>query len=358
MKTIVYLTGNIENGKCYIGIHDVEDPNKWDGYYGNGIYRTKGNTVKNNKELFPRAIRKYGYDAFRRFTIKVCDSREEAMELERQLVDLNFISRDDTYNMVVGGDTPPVTKKEVYQYTLTGEYVRSFESIREAANHLEIPESCIGRAVLDRGISKGFYWTDVRVDHLDVLSQRTTIQNVPIYLYNPSDGGLIHEFPSMSSTATFLDVRLSSVQKALRSGSRVGGYIPSKVKYDKYPVKHVVRKRVNDKVYQYDLQGCFIAEYDNTRAACNHLGLKTNKISAAIRQLTKFGGFYWSWEKQDCIHVPKEQVVRKIGRYDKEGNLLEVFNTVRECRKQYSNCSKVLQGLAAHCKGFYFRYIE
>ena len=49
---------------------------------------------------------------------------------------------------------------------------------------------------------------------------------------------------------------------------------------------------------------------------------------------------------------------RKVGRYDFEGNLLETFDTVRECRKQYANVSKVLKGTASHCKGFVFKYIE
>jgi len=36
-KTIVYLTVNTVNKKIYIGIHDTENPDKFDGYIGNGI---------------------------------------------------------------------------------------------------------------------------------------------------------------------------------------------------------------------------------------------------------------------------------------------------------------------------------
>jgi hypothetical protein len=36
-KTIVYLTVNTVNKKIYIGIHDTENPDKFDGYIGNKI---------------------------------------------------------------------------------------------------------------------------------------------------------------------------------------------------------------------------------------------------------------------------------------------------------------------------------
>ena len=46
---------------------------------------------------------------------------------------------------------------------------------------------------------------------------------------------------------------------------------------------------------------------------------------------------------------------RKVGQYDKDGNLIRVFETVRECRKQFGNVSRVLSGKANHCKGFVFK---
>lgn len=48
---------------------------------------------------------------------------------------------------------------------------------------------------------------------------------------------------------------------------------------------------------------------------------------------------------------------KKIGQYDKEGNLIKIYNTVRECRKDFGNVSKVLKGLVAHCKGYTFKYV-
>ena len=49
----------------------------------------------------------------------------------------------------------------------------------------------------------------------------------------------------------------------------------------------------------------------------------------------------------------------KVGRFDTKGNLLEVFETMTDCRKAgYTNANKVLQGLRAQCKGYVFKYLD
>jgi hypothetical protein len=44
------------------------------------------------------AVKKYGVKNFKRITLKVCDSLDEALKEESRLVDYNFIKRKDTYN--------------------------------------------------------------------------------------------------------------------------------------------------------------------------------------------------------------------------------------------------------------------
>lgn len=66
MKYIVYITINLCNGKFYIGVHKT-NPDIFDGYIGNGIYRDSN--IKSKKNGFHAAVKKYGYDNFRRTTI-------------------------------------------------------------------------------------------------------------------------------------------------------------------------------------------------------------------------------------------------------------------------------------------------
>lgn len=83
---IVYKTTNNVNGKIYIGVYGGTR----DDYYGSG-------------SLLRKAFSKYGKENFSRQTLYEFDSLEEAYKKEAEIVDLDFIKRDDTYNLQVGG---------------------------------------------------------------------------------------------------------------------------------------------------------------------------------------------------------------------------------------------------------------
>lgn len=155
-KTIVYLTVNIKNFKIYIGVHDViGDPYKFDFYYGDGINKRNG-LPKHPKTPFQRAIKKYGFDSFIRFTLVVCENRKQALDIESLIVDEDFIKRSDTYNVALGGGNPPIKKKEIYQYDLKGNFIQKYDSIIAASDSINVASCAIGRAVLDKTISGGY----------------------------------------------------------------------------------------------------------------------------------------------------------------------------------------------------------
>ena len=87
MHYTVYKTTCLVNGKIYIGKHQTKNLN--DGYLGSG------------KSLL-RAVKKYGKENFKVERIFL-DSEEEMNELEAFVVDEEFVSRKDTYNITLGG---------------------------------------------------------------------------------------------------------------------------------------------------------------------------------------------------------------------------------------------------------------
>ena len=57
--------------------------------------------------------------------------------------------------------------------------------------------------------------------------------------------------------------------------------------------------------------------------------------------------------------VEKPYTGGKVGRYDNNGNLLEIYETMTDCVKAgYSNAKKVALGEREHCKGFIFKYLD
>lgn len=95
MKYIVYLTTNKINNKIYIGVHQTIDPYKFDGYLGCGIKINDRHSYVFGKYPLHKAVTKYGPKNFIRSIIKIFDNREDALKLESELVDLNFIKRSE-----------------------------------------------------------------------------------------------------------------------------------------------------------------------------------------------------------------------------------------------------------------------
>jgi hypothetical protein len=88
-KYLVYKTTNLVNGNIYIGVHETYNIN--DRYLGSG-------------KIIKQAIKKYGKHNFTKEILKIFKTRGEAFEYERALVDAEFITRSDVYNITEGGE--------------------------------------------------------------------------------------------------------------------------------------------------------------------------------------------------------------------------------------------------------------
>jgi len=85
---ILYKTTNTINGKIYIGVRKLTSRKS--------IYLGSGVAIK-------RAIQKYGKENFVRETLFEFDTAKEAFAKEAEIVNEEFVSRKDTYNIGLGG---------------------------------------------------------------------------------------------------------------------------------------------------------------------------------------------------------------------------------------------------------------
>lgn len=84
----LYEIKNTVNNKIYVGVHQTRDMD--DGYMGSG-------TVIN------KAYEKYGKDVFVKTILEYFDNRDDMINREKEIVNEDFLVRDDTYNVRRGG---------------------------------------------------------------------------------------------------------------------------------------------------------------------------------------------------------------------------------------------------------------
>lgn len=91
-KYTIYQTTNLINNMIYIGCHALKIGKDTDSYMGSGT-----NIVK--------AIYELGKHNFKKEILFIFDNKEDMLAKERELVNEEFIARNDTYNIILGGGT-------------------------------------------------------------------------------------------------------------------------------------------------------------------------------------------------------------------------------------------------------------
>jgi len=86
---VVYKITNLLNNKIYIGCHQTS--NLDDGYMGSGT-------------RIRQAIEKHGVENFKKEFLHIFESAEEMFAKEAEIVNEEFLYRDDVYNLTTGGN--------------------------------------------------------------------------------------------------------------------------------------------------------------------------------------------------------------------------------------------------------------
>jgi len=303
LKYIVYITVNTVNGKFYFGVHET-NPEVFDGYIGDGVYRQSN---ANDNRAFHKAVRKYGYDKFKRTTIKIFPHTEEglkaAFDFEAEIVNSTLLKSKTCYNTALGGQGAPRPdiRKTVYMFDLNGNYLRSFKSVKDAAVYLQ-------------------------TDNIN------------------------------SSCKSIRNNCLGKTQSSL-------GYFWSYKKEFTYKKPELWKK-----IAQYTLSGKFIRTFNNIAEAEETLQIST--INQAIRKNYACGGYQWKYfEGEIPLEIPKyistcnKNLIIPILMFDLNNNLIKEYNSVKECIKDNTDknfstgqINRVIKNIIKSHKGYVFKY--
>lgn len=303
---IVYLTARYnERGvavKFYVGQHNRRSRKN---YLGSG-------------KLLMRAIRKYGRTCFSRITLEECYSQEELSAAEIKWISrFNAVNDPIFYNILPGGDFPPESeKKEVHQYTLSGEYVASYGSLVYAADAVGSTPPLIGNAAVQRRskhTAAGFQW---RLEKFDSIPPRRERQREkPSHLKTKVScydfgGKYVRTFDSIKEAAKFHNVRVGNnisqccQFKRLTSCGLQWRYGESMYSIEPY-VQILGRNKFVIKLNPFTYE--HLEEFVSAKAASVAMGVCTQSMSDALLGGTCCGGFKWMYKGGE---YPRKTTIR------------------------------------------------
>lgn len=361
IKYIVYCTTCIVNKKIYVGVHETYDAEQFDGYIGCGIYINLPSTYANPKTAFQYAVKKYGPKKFIRNVISVFDNAEDAYELEKTIVNEKFLARSDVYNMVLGGkSTHPYNSIKIYCYDKNGSFIREYNSILEASKTIGRDMHSLQTAIEDKTKCKDYFWTKQKFDKLDLSKMHlyTEYEQIPIYQFDKNG---IYEccYDSMEMASKVTGINISSIRKATKLCMNCNKkyftivYAPT--------FSEAKSKQINScKIYQYDLDGNFIKSYENILEAQKELSIRQN-IYKAVKLDLCTDKYQWSFEKLAKMKKRRGKCIkcRRVGKYDKDWNLIKIYPTLAACQKENgSGMAHVVRGRDEFAKGFRYKFLD
>lgn len=359
MKYIVYCTTNLINNKIYIGVHKTEDPERFDGYIGCGVKTTMPSTFMKPKTAFQYAVKKYGVKNFNRVILFTYDNAKDAYEKEAEIVNQDFIKLNTNYNLILGGGEDRPTEP-IYQFDDSGNLVKKWNTLTEAAEFFNCPNKSFKNAMLYKEKLFGYFWSREEIIDRKKYSNGTPRKSVYKYLKN---GKLIKEYNSLTECAKEENKSASSLITAIQGESLVDKefYYSFKLTDEFKPKPRISLK--GKKFYLYTLSGEYIQEFQNCKELQNFMGVKS--FSSVSDVINRRNGLYKEYqiklEKFDKIPpVEKRCVKKKVDVFDKTGNLLGTYDSISEAAKSYnaklSSVNRVLRGLANTTAGYIFKF--
>lgn len=355
MKYIVYQTTNIKNNKIYIGVHKCENPEVFNGYIGCGIRITVPSSYMNPTTPLQFAVKKYGTKCFNRIVLKVFDNPIDAYKLESELVNKEFINRKDTYNAKLGGFGGSSYSIKINQFSLTGEYLKTWDSLVDAADFYSVSDTAIANAWKYKGSCKDYFWSEeFEINH----KEYTHFVGQTCYKYSES-GKFICMYNSLVEAAKDNDVYLQSIQRSVKGGYKVGEFFYSTELHEVYSGQPKISLK-NKSIYIYDLKGNYITTLNNGKMICDFFKIKsTSSITTAMRTGRQYKEYQISLEKKDKLDeiVDKRNIKKKVGQYSLTGDFIRMFDSITQASTEFgSGVSKVVKGQQKQCKGFIFKY--
>ena len=347
-KYIVYLTTNdLEkiNGinRIYVGVHETKNPEIFDGYIGCGVFIQQPSTYMNPKTPFQYAVKKYGTGAFTRQTLFIYDNEDDAYNKEAEIVDINFLKLDHTYNACLGGKHY-YNYKKLFQFNLKGDLIKIWDYSKEAYEFYGLPMEKFEYAIHDKHPLLDCFWASSKEINITEYSTKAWGEPKVTHLYSKS-GKWLGEFISRKACAEYIGSSEQAVCKGISNQNLVSK------KY--YVSDSLVDLFVPKPRIQYFKSKFYI--YKDNSLIFEGIGKEIMPIIglnslAGISDIFRYKNgwykdFYLSLDKIEKVPEKYNKKSIKVDVYHKYGNFIETLNQIKDVREKYNVPSSKIKNI-------------
>lgn len=284
------------------GIYKIENKINGKIYIGQSIgieHRWQKHLAANDDFVIHKALKKYGKENFDFSIIEECNSLELDNK-EKYWIDYYNSLVPNGYNMIPGGSQGLglAKGKSVQQYDLKGNFIAEYPSAHQADYATEINYSSICACCRgEKPYTKQYQWK-----------------------YSNSEKKIVD-------------------------------------------ISQDIKVQSETPVWQYDLNENFIREYKNFSEAAMSISSSKSALCNCLKGKTSScAGYKWSYANSPILKRSKKSWNgKKIGQFDKENNLIEIYNSAVEAYQKtgISNTSigKVCNGKAKTAGNFIWKFI-
>lgn len=222
-KFIIYKYTS-PSGGVYIGqtSRDIDQRAQKDG---KGYLIMNKETGEFLQPAIANAIIKYGWDNFEKEVLFDNLSSEEADQKEKELIEF-YKSGGKCYNIASGGKgVSGVNEHKIKQYSLKGEFIREWDSIKDAEKFLNKPKAqanisacCSGK----RNRAYGYIWrySDSDLEIHSLSPYRASVDQFT------KEGDYISTYPTIREASRATGIHESGIGNCIKGRSKTaGGYV-------------------------------------------------------------------------------------------------------------------------------------
>lgn len=260
--------------------------------------------------------------------------------------------------------------RPVYQYSLDGCYITSYEDFHEAEERTGIKSYGINICCRGDLISyMGYRWSFEKHDKIQSVEELYNYNDKckPIIQYD-KNMIFIKIWKSISEASRELEIHKHSIIKCLKGKQKTsGGYIFKYLNECDSISKVVNRKNVIGKqVFKYDETIQLIATYNTLQEAADKNGLDSSTIGKCCRgELISCGGFFWSYIKDENKikdDISRVRTNKTVYQYDKYNNYIREFENADVAENETGikkiNIQRCCQGRNITAGGYKWSYIK